>query len=253
MFRQIAEVNTLKPRGLSPVNWSNRGQIRRAQCPPGTGGGKADLRCPIQGSGQVILVPWQCDNLKLYRQKFASECSQPHQMIYPPSDFCHGLSGRWCSSSELPIVSVGAPTGVLVTLIWSDCLCTWAFLCLGRFAGVGLGTCRGFPSVLLEEWGVSQRLGRWDISCLSMGRSPHGPHKTLMKSQHHWQPQDSTSAHTCFGFFQLPPSEICVFNFTSSLHFPIAKCCGKGVNEGRHEQICKRKKYVPLLGLHKLF
>lgn len=113
MFCQTAEVNTLKPWGLSPVNWSKRGQIRRAQCPPGTGGGKADLRCPIQGSGQVILVPWQCDNLKLYRQKFASECSQPHRTIYPPSDFCHGLSGRWCSSSELPIVSVGAPTGVL--------------------------------------------------------------------------------------------------------------------------------------------
>lgn len=76
---QAVDANTLKPRGLSPVNWSNRGQIRRAQCPPGTGSGKADLRCPTRGSGQVIVVPWQCDNLQLYRQKFASECSQPQE------------------------------------------------------------------------------------------------------------------------------------------------------------------------------
>lgn len=151
MFCQTAEVNTLKPWGLSPVNWSKRGQIRRAQCPPGTGGGKADLRCPIQGSGQVILVPWQCDNLKLYRQKFASECSRPHRKIYPPSDFCHGLSGRWCSSSELPIVSVGAPTGVLGHAHMRWLFMHMGFLCLGRSAGVGLGTCRGFPSVLLGE------------------------------------------------------------------------------------------------------
>lgn len=216
MFCQTVDANTLKPRGLPPVNWSNRGQIRRAQCPPGTGGGKADLRCPIQGSGQVIVVPWQCDNPELYRQEFASECSRPHRKLYSPSDFPPGLSGGWCSSSEWPIVSVGAPTGVWVKLMWGGCLCTWAFLHLGRSAGVGIGTCRAFPDVLLEEWGASLWLGRWDTS---MGGSPHGPHETLVKSQHRQQPRDTPSAHTCFVFFQLPPPEICVLSFMSSLHF----------------------------------
>lgn len=114
---QTVDPNTLKPRGLSPVNWSNRGQIRRAQCPPGTGGGKADLRCPTQGSGQVIVVPWQCDNLQLYKQKFASECSQPHWKVYSPSDFPRGLSGGWCSSREFPLC-LWELCGVWGTLTW---------------------------------------------------------------------------------------------------------------------------------------
>lgn len=190
---QTVDAKTLKPWGLSPDNWSNRGQIRRAQCPPGTGSGKADLGCPIQGSGQVIVVPWQCENLQLYRQKFASECSQPHQKVSSPSDFPHVLAGGWCSSRSYP--------WGWVTLTWGGCLCSWAFLHLRAPACVGFGTCRAFPSVLLEEWGLSLWLARRDTSCISMGRCPHGPHEILMKPQHHQQPRSMPLPTLVLSFF----------------------------------------------------
>lgn len=90
------------------------------------------------------------------------------------------------------------------------CLCTGLFLRLCRPAWRWQSFPSSFPG---EMWGfpVAGQVGH---SCISMGRSPHGPHEILVKSQHHQQPWHK---HLCLHL-------LCLFS-ASSLSDLCAQFC----------------------------